>query len=84
MISFKGRHFERIIILMVIRWYLAYSLSCRGIEEMMKERGIAIDHATVNRWVIKYAPLLEDEFRKKHKSPTGMKSKSLSTLEWNL
>ena len=41
-------------------------------EEMMKERGIPIDHATINRWVIKYAPLLEDRFRKKHKRPTGM------------
>jgi putative transposase len=72
MISFKGRHFEKAIILMVVRWYLAYPLSYRDIEEMMKERGISIDHATINRWVIKYAPLLEDTFRTKHKRPTGM------------
>jgi putative transposase len=72
MISFKGRHFEKTIILMVVRWYVAYSLSCRNIEEMMKERGVPIDHATVNRWIIKYAPLLENEFRKKHKRPVGM------------
>jgi len=72
MISFKGRHFEKTIILMVVRWYVAYALSYRNIEEMMKERGIPIDHATINRWVIKYAPLLENEFRKKHKRQTGM------------
>lgn len=72
MISFKGRHFEKIIILMVVRWYLAYSLSYRDIEEMLEERGISIDHATINRWVIKYAPLLEDAFRKKHKRRTGI------------
>jgi len=71
MINFKGRHFEKTVILMVVRWYVAYSLSCRDIEEMLKERGISIDHATVNRWVIKYAPLLEKEFRKKHKRPVG-------------
>jgi putative transposase len=71
-ISFKGRHFEKAIILMVVRWYVAYSMSYRDIEEMMKERGVSVDHATINRWVLKYAPLLEDEFRKKHKRPTGM------------
>ena len=61
MINFKGRHFEKTIILMVIRWYLAYSLSYRNIEEMMRERGISIDHATIQRWVVKYAPLLETQ-----------------------
>jgi putative transposase len=64
MLNFKGRQFEKIIILMAVRWYVAYALSYRNIEEMMKERGIAVDHATINRWVIKYAPLLEGEFRR--------------------
>lgn len=72
MISFRGRHFVKPIILMVVRWYVAYSLSYRDIEEMMRERGIPIDHATINRRVVKYAPLLEDRFRKKHKRQTGM------------
>jgi len=40
MISFKGRHFEKTIILMVVRWYVAYSLSYRNIEELMKECGL--------------------------------------------
>ncbi len=72
MISFKGKHFDKTLILMDVRWYVDCSLSCRYIEEMLRERGILVDHATVNRWVLEYAPLLENEFRKKHKRPVGM------------
>lgn len=71
MISFKGKHFMKDIILLVVRWYLSYSLSYRNIEEMMLERGNKVDHSTLNRWVIEYAPLLENEFRKNHKKKTG-------------
>jgi transposase-like protein len=52
---------------MAVRWYVAYALSYRDIEEMMAERGIKVDHASVNRWVVKYAPWLESRFIKKHK-----------------
>ena len=55
----------------MVRQYVAYALSYRNIEEMMKERGISIDRATINRWVIKYAPLLEKAFGNKHKRPTN-------------
>ena len=72
MVNFKGRHFEKIIILMAVRWCVAYSLSYRNIEEMLRERGISIDHATINRWVIKCLPQLEKEFRKKYKRQTGL------------
>ena len=58
MISFKWRHFQKDLILLVVRWYLAYSLSYRDLEEMMLERNIHVDHSTINRWVIHYAPLL--------------------------
>jgi len=67
MIIFKWRHFEKEIILMLVRWYLAYSLSYRDIEELAKERGLSVDHSTINRWVVHYAPLLEEQFRKKFK-----------------
>lgn len=53
MIDFKGAHFESDIILVGMRWYLAYPLSYRYLEERMQERGVAVDHSTVNRWVIK-------------------------------
>jgi putative transposase len=62
-IEFKGSHFERDVILWGVRWYVAYPISYRQLEEMMEERGVEVDHSTLNRWVIKYAPLLEKEFR---------------------
>jgi putative transposase len=71
MISFKWRHFQKEIILLVVRWYLSYALSYRDIEEMMLERGIKVDHSTINRWVVCYAPLLENEFRKSYKRKVG-------------
>ena len=53
---------------MGIRWYVAYPLSYRHVEELMEERGIELDHATVNRWVVKYSPGLECKFRKYKKA----------------
>jgi putative transposase len=61
-IRFKGAHFPPEVILMGIRWYVAYPLSTRHVEELMEERGVEVDHATINRWVIKYSPQLEDAF----------------------
>ncbi len=72
MISFKWRQFKRDIILMLVRWYLAYSLSYRDIEELAAERGLKVDHSTIQRWVVFYAPQLEEEFRKKHKRPVNV------------
>jgi len=71
MFNFKWRHFKDEIILMSVRWYVAYSLSYRDIEELMAERGVSVDHSTINRWVIKYAPELESQFRRKHKRQVG-------------
>jgi len=65
MVSFKGAHFETTIILTCVRWYLAYPLSYRQLEEMMQERGVLVDHATINRWVLKYAPQLEEAFHRR-------------------
>ncbi len=72
MLSFKWRHFEKVIILMAVRWYVAYSLSYRNIEELLKERGIGVDHSTIQRWVVKYSPELESIFRQKHKRQVGL------------
>ena len=49
MISFKQRHFQKEVILLVVRWYLSYALSYRDLEEMMLERGIKVYHSTINR-----------------------------------
>jgi putative transposase len=67
MIIFKGRHFPKDIILMAVRWKLAYPLSYRNIEELMEERGADVDHSTVQKWVVHYAPQLEESFRKRKK-----------------
>jgi len=64
-ISFKGAHFPKEVILMGVRWYVAYPLSTRHVEELMEERGVELDHATIGRWVIKYRPLLEEAFHRR-------------------
>src|SRR5262249_50087577 len=64
-ISFKGAHFPRDIILMRVRWYVAYPLSTRHVEELMLERGVHVDHSTINRWVVKDSPLLEEAFHRR-------------------
>ncbi len=60
---FKWRHFEAEIILLCVRWYLRYALSYRDLEEMMRERGLRVDHTTIYRWVQHYAPELEKRCR---------------------
>jgi putative transposase len=55
MVSFKGAHCA----------YVAYPLSYRHLGEMMQERGVMVDHATINRWVRKYSPRLEEAFHRR-------------------
>ena len=64
-LNFSGCHFPQDIIMQALRYYLAYKLSSREIEEIFAERNIRFDHSTLNRWMIKYAPLLEANFRKR-------------------
>ena len=71
MIEFKGSHFEREVILWGIRWYVAYPISYRQLEEMLAERGVEVDHSTLNRWVVKYAPSLDRHFRARKRSVGG-------------
>jgi transposase-like protein len=68
---FKGRHFDRSVILLCVRWYLAYNLSLRNLEEMMAERGISVDHATIHRWVVRYSPELLKRFTARKRMVTG-------------
>jgi putative transposase len=71
MINFKGHRFEKDLILTGIRWYLAYPLSYRNLEEMMAERGVEVDHSSIYRWVQKFTPKLEAAFRKGKKRQVG-------------
>jgi transposase-like protein len=60
----KRLHYPLDVILLCVRWYSAYPLSLRNLEEMMAERGISVDHSTVHRWAIKLLPVLEKVFRR--------------------
>ena len=71
MIDFKGKHFCKDIILMAVRWYVAYSLSYRDIEALMRERGVPIDHATIQRWVFEFGPQLAEAFKKRKAAVNG-------------
>ena len=63
-------HYPLEVMLTCVRWYVAYPLSLRHIEEMMRERGVFVDHATVHRWTIKMLPVLAAVFRRR-KHPVG-------------
>jgi IS6 family transposase len=67
---FKWRQTEPALILCAVRWYLRYSLSLRDVEELLKERGLEVDHTTVWRWVQRYGPELEHRLRR-HLKPTN-------------
>jgi putative transposase len=56
---FGGRHFDREIIVLCVRWYLRFKLSFRDLVEMMAERGLSMAHTTIMRWVHHYAPEFE-------------------------
>src|SRR5687767_15008664 len=66
---FRGRHFQDEIIVLCVRWYLRYPLSYRNVEEMMAERGLSVDHSTVARWVLRYAPVLNQRIRSEMRNP---------------
>ena len=66
----KRLHYPIEVMLVCVRWYAAYPLSLRHIEEMMAERGVSVDHATVHRWSLKILPILATVFRRR-KRPVG-------------
>ena len=68
---FKGRQFDSSVILLCVRWYLAYGLSLRDLKEMVAERGINVDHSTIHRWVVHFSPLLLKRFNRRKRAVTG-------------
>jgi putative transposase len=64
-------HYPLEVMLVCVRWYAAYPLSFRNIEEMMAERGVFVDHSTLHRWSIKMLPVLAAAFRRR-KRPVGL------------
>ncbi len=66
----KRLHYPLEVMLVCVRWYVAYPLSLRHIEEMMQERGVFVDHTTVHRWALKILPILSAVCRRR-KRPVG-------------
>ena len=67
---FHGRHFDRSIIILCVRWYITYKLSYRDLVEMMAERGVILSHTTILRWVQRYVPEFEKRWRR-YARPVG-------------
>jgi transposase-like protein len=67
---FDGRHFDREIIVLCVRWYLRYKLSLRDLVEMMAERGVSLAHTTILRWVQRYTPEFVKRWNR-FSTPTG-------------
>jgi transposase-like protein len=61
---FKGRHFDREIIVLCVRWYLRHKLSFRDLVEMMAERGLSPAHTTIMRWIQRYVPEFEKRWNR--------------------
>ena len=61
--EFKGRQFTAEVILWAGRWYLMVPISYRDLELMLQDRGVAVDHTTLFRWIQAYAPELEKRIR---------------------
>ncbi|MGJ0580438.1 IS6 family transposase [Xenorhabdus bovienii] len=68
--AFRRLHYPIDVIAQCVRWYLAYALSLRNLEEMMAEHGVIVDHSTLHRWLIRLVPLLDKAFRR-HKRSVG-------------
>ena len=66
---FRGRHFEDVIIILCVSWYLRYSLSYQELGEIMAERGLSVDHLTIWRWVQRYAPHFNQRIRRELRHP---------------
>ena len=66
----RRMHYPLEVMLVCVRWYAAYALSFRNIEEMMAERGVFVDHSTLHRWSMKMLPVLAAAFRRR-KRPVG-------------
>ena len=57
-INFKGHQYPKSVILYAVFFYVRYGVSYRDLEEIMAERGFDVDHATLNRWVVKFSPTI--------------------------
>lgn len=79
-VSFKGPHFPKDVILHAVFFYLRYGVSYRDLEEIMAERGVTVDHTTLNQWVERYAgQVAEDARRRKRPTDRSWRMRHIST-----
>jgi len=64
-VNTKGHSYPKSIILQAVYFKLRFTLSYRDVEEIMKMRGVHVDHATIQRWVYKFTPVIESEMKKR-------------------
>ncbi len=74
-IDFKGIHYPKSVILYAVYFYVSYAVSYRDLEEIMAERGVHVDHATLNRWVVKYS---------QHIAANAQKQKRATATSWRM
>ncbi len=67
---FKGRHFNHLIIIQTVRWYITFKLSYRDVCSLLAERGVILAHTTIMRWVQRFVPVFEKRW-KKYARPVG-------------
>ena len=65
MIDFKGAQYPKEVIIYAVFFYVRYAVSYRDLEEIMAERGVSVDHSSLNRWVVRYAPQVASEAKKR-------------------
>jgi transposase-like protein len=68
---FKGRHFDRQVIILCVSWYTSFKLSLRDLVRMMADRGVAVTHTAILRWVQRYLPEFEKRWRRCARSVGG-------------
>ena len=71
MVDLKGMHFPKSVILYAMFFYVCYPVSYRDLQEIMAERGIEIDHTTLNRWVVKYSPQIAAQTLRRKRPTLG-------------
>lgn len=69
---FNLHRFPREIILMPVRWYCRYPLSCRDVREMLAERRKMVDASTIHSWVRKFGPEIRKRAYGAHRSCRGL------------
>lgn len=70
-IDFKGSHFPKSVILYAVFFYVRYPVSYRDLQEIMAERGVDVDHATLNRWVVRYSPRVANQAQERKRPTLG-------------